>query len=124
MSKLKNFHQTLALFKIIVFLQYNIEAIHNKDYSVVKTSKAEQCNLLRLFLFRLLIKQPNNICYQVDKSRNTNNNQHNLSFFLQRKQQPVSKHETPPLFFSFVSNIHKKSCPVSRFDTACILFCH
>ncbi len=50
MSKLKIFSQTLALFKKIVFLQHDIEAIHNKDYSVVKTSKTEQSNLLRFFI--------------------------------------------------------------------------
>lgn len=30
----------LTLKKVVVTLQYNFEAIHNKDYSVVKTFKA------------------------------------------------------------------------------------
>ena len=39
----------LAQSKLFVFLQHDNEAIHNKDYSVVKTSKTERPRLLRLF---------------------------------------------------------------------------
>ena len=40
---------------IRVFLQHENEAIHNKDYSVVKTSKTERRKSLRLFVFFSLL---------------------------------------------------------------------
>ena len=44
---------------IVVYLQYNFEAIHNKDYSVVKTFKSPRLLIRGFFLFN---------CYMVEKS--------------------------------------------------------